>query len=71
MTGEITLKGEVKKIGGLKEKLVSALNEKVETVFIPKENHNELNSIPKEVKEEIQIIEVEEYKEIYNYLFKA
>ena len=70
MTGEMTLKGEVKKIGGLKEKLISALNEKVETVFIPKENQNELNLIPKEVKEKLQIIEVEEYKEIYNYLFK-
>lgn len=70
MTGEITLQGEVKKIGGLKEKLVSALNENVEKVFIPLENHNDLTTIPIEIKNALEIIEVEDYKEIYQHLFK-
>ncbi len=69
MTGEISLNGFVLKIGGLKEKLIGAYNEGILKVFIPKENHNDLESVPKEVLEKIEIIEVEHYKEIYMHLF--
>lgn len=69
MTGEITLNGFVRKIGSLKEKLVGAYNEGIKKVFIPKENHNDLGTIPSEVLEKLEIIEVENYKEIYNELF--
>ena len=69
MTGEITLNGFVKKIGGLKEKLIGAYNEGIKKVFIPKENHNDLLEIPDEVLSKLEIIEVEHYDEIYNNLF--
>lgn len=69
MTGEITLKGYVKKIGGLKEKLIGAYNEGIEKVFIPRENHNQLGELPKEVLETLEIIEVDNYIDIYQALF--
>ncbi len=70
MTGEITLNGFVKRIGGLKDKLIGAYNEGIKKVFIPKENHNDLLNVPNEVIEKIEIIEVENYEEIYNTLFR-
>ncbi len=69
MTGEITLQGNVKKIGSLKEKIVGAYNEGIKKVYIPKENHNDLVEIPKEIVEKIQIVEVSNYQEIYQELF--
>lgn len=70
MTGEISLNGFVRKIGGLKEKLIGAYNEGINKVFIPRENHNQLEELPKEVKEKLEIIEVDNYIEIYNTLFE-
>lgn len=70
MTGEITLNGYVCKIGGLKNKLIGAYNANIDMVFIPKANHYDLEEVPKEIKDKIKIIEVENYKEIYNELFK-
>lgn len=70
MTGEITLNGFVRRIGGLKEKLIGAYNEGIKKVFIPKENHNDLIEVPSEVLEKIEIIEVENYEEIYESVFE-
>lgn len=70
MTGEITLQGCIRKIGGLKEKLIGAYNEGIEKVFIPKENHNQLQELPKEVLEKLEIIEVDNYIDIYQTLFE-
>ena len=70
MTGEISLRGEVLPIGGLKEKLIGAYNEKIKTVFIPKKNHPDLKEVPDFLKENLKIIEVNTYDEIYKYLFK-
>lgn len=70
MTGEISLRGEVLPIGGLKEKLIGAYNEKIKTVFIPKKNHPDLKEVPEFLKENLKIIEVNHYEEIYKYLFK-
>ncbi len=70
MTGEITLLGFVKKVGGLKEKLIGAYHDGIKTIFIPKENHNDLIEIPKEVLDKLKIIEVEKYAEIYQELFQ-
>ena len=50
MTGEITLRGRVLGIGGLKEKVIGAHRAGIKTVFIPKENEKDLDEIPKEVK---------------------
>ncbi len=55
MTGEITLRGEVLPIGGLKEKLLAALRGGIETVIIPKENEKDLAEIPKNIKQNIDI----------------
>ena len=58
MTGEITLRGEVLPIGGLKEKLLAALRGGIKTVLIPQENERELKEIPDNVKEGLKIIPV-------------
>ncbi|MGB6975997.1 MAG: endopeptidase La [Gammaproteobacteria bacterium] len=55
MTGEITLRGEVLAIGGLKEKLLAALRAGVKTVLIPQENVKDLKEIPKNVTQELDI----------------
>ncbi|WP_025674370.1 endopeptidase La [Salinivibrio socompensis] len=55
MTGEITLRGEVLPIGGLKEKLLAARRGGIKTVVIPKENERDLEDIPANVKEELSI----------------
>jgi ATP-dependent Lon protease len=55
MTGEITLRGEVLPIGGLKEKLLAALRGGIETVLIPWENERELVEIPKNIKQHLKI----------------
>lgn len=70
MTGEISLNGEILKIGGLKEKLIGAYNNSIKTVFIPDENVFELEEIDKKIKNKITIIPVKNYQEIYNYLFE-
>jgi len=55
MTGEITLRGEVLPIGGLKEKLLAALRGGIHTVLIPKENERELSEIPPNIKSNLEI----------------
>ena len=55
MTGEITLRGEVLPIGGLKEKLLAALRGGLQTVLIPDENKRELVEIPKNIKQNLDI----------------
>ena len=58
MTGEITLRGRVLPIGGLKEKLLAALRAGITTVFIPKDNEKDLADIPESVKKALKIIAV-------------
>jgi len=58
MTGEITLRGEVTAIGGLKEKLLAALRGGIKTVIIPEENVKDLAEIPDNVKEGLEIVPV-------------
>lgn len=64
MTGEITLQGRVLPIGGLKEKLLSALRGGIKTVIIPKDNEKDLAEIPDNVKQGLKIIPVTEVKEV-------
>jgi len=70
MTGEISLRGDVLKIGGLKEKIVGAYNDGVKKIFIPYTNNCDLDEIPKEIKDEIKIVLVKTYKDIFDALFK-
>ena len=58
MTGEITLRGEVTAIGGLKEKLLAALRGGIKTVLIPEENAKDLQDIPENVKNHLEIVPV-------------
>jgi ATP-dependent Lon protease len=64
MTGEITLRGRVLPIGGLKEKLLAALRAGVTTVFIPKDNEKDLAEIPDNVKNGLTIIPVHHVDEV-------
>jgi ATP-dependent Lon protease len=64
MTGEITLRGEVLAIGGLKEKLLAAHRGGITTVLIPKDNVKDLKEIPDNVKEGIEIIPVQWITEV-------
>ena len=64
MTGEITLHGEILEIGGLKEKLLAALRAGVKTVLIPKDNVKDLQEIPDNVKNNLEIIPVKWIDEI-------
>ena len=58
MTGEITLRGEITAIGGLKEKLLAALRGGIKTVLIPQENVKDLQEIPANVKNGLEILPV-------------
>ncbi len=64
MTGEITLRGRVLPIGGLKEKLLAALRAGITTVFIPKENEKDLAEIPDNVKKHLKLIPVAEVDDV-------
>jgi ATP-dependent Lon protease len=65
MTGEITLRGEVLPIGGLKEKLLAALRGGIKTVLIPHENERELTEIPKNIKQNLDIKPVRWIDEVF------
>ncbi len=65
MTGEITLRGEVLPIGGLKEKLLAALRGGLQTVLIPEENKRELVEIPKNIKQNLDIQPVRWIDEVF------
>jgi ATP-dependent Lon protease len=64
MTGEITLRGRVLPIGGLKEKLLAALRGGIKTVLIPKDNEKDLADIPDNVKKGLKIIAVNTVDEV-------
>ncbi|MDR3536147.1 MAG: endopeptidase La [Acetobacteraceae bacterium] len=64
MTGEITLRGRILPIGGLKEKLLAALRAGITTVFIPKDNEKDLAEIPDNVKKHLKLIPVAEADEV-------
>ena len=64
MTGEVTLRGNVLEIGGLKEKLLSAVRGKIDTVLIPKSNEKDLEDMPKKVLKSLNIIPVSHVDEV-------
>ncbi|MFV0499599.1 MAG: endopeptidase La [Bacilli bacterium] len=66
MTGEITLHGNVLPIGGLREKTISAHRSGIRTIIIPRENERDLVDVPSEVKDDMKIILVEKYLEVFN-----
>ncbi len=64
MTGEITLRGRVLPIGGLKEKSLAAHRAGIKTVIIPEENHKDLEEIPETVRNEMKFVEVSHMDEV-------
>ena len=71
MTGEITLRGRILPIGGLKEKILAAHRGGVNTVLIPDENEKDLNDIPKEIKKDIDIVSVKHMDEVISHAIKS
>ena len=71
MTGEITLRGNVLAIGGLKEKVIGAHRAGIRKIFFPKENEKDLDEIPEDIKKEIKFYFISDYQEIYKKLFKG
>jgi ATP-dependent Lon protease len=67
MTGEITLRGRVLPIGGLKEKLLAAHRGKMKTVLIPKENEKDLKEIPPKILRELEVLKVEHMDDVLKH----
>jgi ATP-dependent Lon protease len=67
MTGEITLRGRILPIGGLKEKLLAALRGGITRVLVPKENEKDLADIPENIKRSLEIIPVTNVEEVLEY----
>jgi ATP-dependent Lon protease len=66
MTGEITLRGQVLPIGGLKEKILAAHRFGLDTVIIPKRNEQDLDDLPEEVQREMHFVPVEHVDQVLN-----
>ena len=71
MTGEITLRGEVTAIGGLKEKLLAALRGGIKTVLIPEDNVKDLQDIPGNVKNDLEIVPVKWIDQVLDVALEA
>ncbi len=70
MTGEITLRGRVLPIGGVKEKCLAALRAKIKTVVLPERNKKDLEEIPKEVRKQMKFILVKHMDDVLKIIFK-
>ncbi len=71
MTGEITLRGKILPIGGLKEKVIGAHRSGVKTIILPIENERDIKDIPKNIVDDIKFIFVRNYIGVYKYIFKG
>jgi ATP-dependent Lon protease len=67
MTGEITLRGRVLPIGGLREKLLAAHRGQIKTVLIPRDNEKDLRDVPQEIKDDLTILPVEHMDEVLEH----
>lgn len=70
MTGEVTLRGNVLPIGGLREKSLAALRSGIKTIIVPLKNKNNVNELPDEVKENLNIIYMSTVDEALKHIFK-
>lgn len=71
MTGEITLRGRVLPIGGLKEKVLAAYREGMHTIILPKDNIRDIEEIPKTIRERIQFVPVTSMDEVLSHVWVA
>jgi ATP-dependent Lon protease len=65
MTGEITLRGKVLSVGGIKEKVMAALRANIKTVLLPEGNRRDLTEVPDEVKEGLTFVFVERVEDVW------
>ena len=70
MTGEITLKGDILKVGGIKEKSIACFRNKIKTLYIPEDNKNDIEWLEKDLKEMIEFVYISNYEELYKKIFK-
>lgn len=71
MTGEVTLRGRVLPIGGLKEKILAGKQAKLKTILVPKENQKDIDELDTEITEGLEILFVEDMKEVLAYSIKT
>ncbi|MCX6012146.1 MAG: hypothetical protein NTV30_01775 [Chloroflexi bacterium] len=70
MTGEITLRGKVLPVGGIKEKILAARRAGVKKVVLPKENEKDLEEVPPQVKSELQFVFAEQISDVFKHTLK-
>ena len=70
MTGEISLSGKIFKVGGIREKLILAINSGIDTIYFPKDNKEDVESLSDLYSDNLKIIYVDNYMDIYKDLFK-
>ena len=70
MTGEITLRGRVLPIGGLKEKVLAALRSDMKKVIIPEQNKKDLVEIPKDIRDQMEFIPVKNMDQVLKVAFR-
>ena len=69
MTGEVTLKGDILKVGGIKEKAIAAKRNNIKKMYIPKDNLSDVEWLEDDIKDSIKFIPVSNYSEIYKEIF--
>ena len=69
MTGEMSLRGVIYPVGGIKEKVIGAYNKGMKVVFLPEQNRVDTKEIPKEILSSLKIVYVKNYTEIFEYCF--
>ena len=70
MTGELTLRGRVLPVGGVKEKILAAYRIGFHTVVLPRRNKKDLDELPQEVRENMNLILVENLAQVFSACFK-
>ena len=71
MTGEVTLRGRVLPIGGLKEKALAALRADITKIIIPEQNEKDLQEIPKDIREKMEFFPVKDMDEVVKIAFSV
>ena len=69
MTGEITLRGKVLPVGGIKEKMLAAHRAGIKTIILPKWNEKDLEEVPKKVRKEIEFHLAEKMSDVLKFAF--
>ena len=69
MTGEVTLRGKILPVGGIKEKILVAINNNIKIIYVPSDNKADVKELPKDIIKGIKIKYINNYLELYNDLF--